>query len=223
MAIAFDSNTLGTATPAGSSSTTYSHTCSGTDRFLIVTCTTFNFSTITPTPTATYADVSMTVIAQNTAVFGTGNWSVHHFYLVNPTSGANNVVVTVGSGTGQLQGAAVSYTGVDQINPVLTSNTASSPGSGNTMQISLTTALPAWWFISGSNPDGPWTAGGNTSTIRDSFGNNGSADSNADVSAQTGNAQLSHAGSRGYGGAAIAFKAVGVVEENLAIFFGANF
>lgn len=214
MSIAFDAKTLGAATSPSSSSTTFSHTVSGADRFLAVAGVTYNFSTSTPNPTATYNGVSMTVVAQNVFVFSANNWRAHQFYLPNPSTGVNNVVITAASGTGILRGLAASYTGVDQSSPVIASNTAGT-GSGNTMQISLTTAQTAWWFISGSNVDASWVAGANTSTIREATGTIGAADSGGDIAATTGNAQMSHGGTRGYGGVAMAFIPVSAVSSNI--------
>jgi len=211
MAIAFDSRTLSALSSVGSTSVTFSHTCTGSERFLIVTCTTLNWTAGAPANiTATYGGVAMTLVAKNIQVYNINNWRTHQFYLVNPPSGANNAVVTTTSGSGRMGGGAFAYTGVDQVSPVIASNTISSPVTGNTMAISLTTAEDAWWFISGSNVDGIWSGGANTPTVRDSSaGVPGGADSNGIISAQTGNAQMSHAGSRGYGGIAIAFKPAG--------------
>ena len=211
MAIAFDAFTAGT-TGSGQSSITFSKTCTGADRFLIVSVTTFNFSSGTPSPTATYNGVTMTIVAQNVVAFNVNNWRVHQFYLKAPASGANNVVVTATTGTGWFRAVASSYTGVDQTSPLLTSRTANAT-SGNTMQVSLTTSEDAWWAISGANVDGNWTAGGNTGTIRHPDGSYGFADSNSVISATTGNAQMSHLGSRGYGGIAIAFKPAGAAPD----------
>src|SRR5262249_48834059 len=55
----------------------------------------------------TYAGVSMTMATS------TGGGAV--FYLVNPTSGTNNVVVSLSQAAGSL-GTAVSYTGTDTSN-----------------------------------------------------------------------------------------------------------
>lgn len=222
MAIAFNAKTLATQTGAGSTSTTFSHTCTGSDRFLIVSCRTSNWTAGNPTNiTATYNGVSMTAISINVQVYLTSNnWRWHSFYIVNPASGANNVVITTTGGSGILRGLAASYTGVDQASPVLTSNTGAGGDTGNTMTISLTTAQSAWWFISGANVDANWTAGANTATIREVDGGCGCADSNGNISAQTGNAQLSHTGSRGYGGIAIAFKESSggsAANQNLAL------
>lgn len=208
MAIAFDAATLGTATSSGGSSTTVTHPCTGADRFLAGQLVTYNFSTGTPSPTATYNGIPLTANAVNVVAYNINNWRSHQLYLKNPSSGSNSLIFIVSSGTGILRGLAVSYTGVDQTSPVITSGTAAST-SGNTMQVSLTTAQDAWWFIGGSNVDGGWTAGANTATIRESTGNIGAADSGADIAATTGNAQMSHGGTRGYGGIAMAFIAAG--------------
>lgn len=217
-AIAFDATTASILTGSGATSITFAHTVTGTDTFLIVSATTLNWTAGAPSSvSATYNGVSMTVVAQNVQVFNTNNWRTHQLYLAGASTGSNNVVVSTGSGSGRIKGVAYSYTGVDQTSPILASNTASAPTSGNTMSISLTTAEAGWWFISGTNVDANWTAGANTGTIRDASSISGGADSNGDISAQTGNAQMSHTGTRGYGGVAVAFKAVAAAAERRII------
>ncbi len=208
MAIAYDNKTMQGWSSAGSTSYTASHVVgSGTERFLVVSVTTANWTAGKPTNvTVTYAGVSMTEINKNIQVYNTNNWRTHCFWMVNPTSGTNNVIVTTTGGSGVIRFVAVSYTGVDQTSPILTSNTASSPVTGNVMSISLTTSLSAWWAIAGGHVDNGWTGGANTTTVRESTAASGYADSNGDISAQTGNAQMSHSFNRGYGGIAFAFK-----------------
>lgn len=127
MAVQFDAASTAALTSNGTSKT-WSHTCSSTDRFLIVVV---SLNTGFPTGmTATYAGVSMT--AQYTPA---GKKAV--FTLIDPATGANNVVV---SWTNNSQGAftAVSYTGVNQTTPMGTAATANGSGTGPTVNVSAT-------------------------------------------------------------------------------------
>ena len=203
-AIAFDSATEDKT--AAATSLTYAHTTSGTDRFLYVALTTLS-NNHTGTA-ATYNGTGMTVVEQNVVVFSS-TWQHHGFQLANPDSGTNNVVVSANVVSFSLRSGAVSYTGVDQTNPIQTSNTGSS-GSGGTMNISLTTSNDGWFVISGANVDTAWSAGATTDTLRASYsGLADIADSGNDITAGTTNAQMAHVGTRGYGGIAFALEEAG--------------
>lgn len=208
MAIAYDTKTEAQTSGSGVNPLNFSHTCSGSDRFLYVAVTTINRSA---TPTATYNGVSMTPVYTNIPVFST-TWEHAGFYLVNPASGSNTVSIscTVGSGNNTIRAGATSYTGVDQTTPILATNSASSPGTGNNMLISLTTASDGWFIISGANVDLAFSAGANTDELRATYsGLADIADSGNDITAGTTNAQMTHAGTRGYGGCAIAILPAG--------------
>lgn len=107
MNLAFDSTAV--AVSAGSS---WAHTCSGSDRFLIVTIT--QQSPIQHNPTSvTYNGVAMTKLPVNG--FNGSQSSIFLYYLINPSSGTHNVVMTFALGTGW--GASISYTGAKSIQP----------------------------------------------------------------------------------------------------------
>lgn len=102
--ISYDTSVINGSNTTGQ--VTWSHTCSGSNRCLIVYVT-----GSTTAMTATYAGVAMTVLASTT----TNGIRCALFSLINPASGANNVVVQnwyYGSGI------SVSYTGVDSIDAV---------------------------------------------------------------------------------------------------------
>lgn len=187
---------------------TYAHTCTGTDRFLYVHVTTLTTGSHTIN-SVTYNGVAMTPLVSNVQAYS-ATWKCHSYYLVNPASGTNDVVVTMASSPSASQrSGAVSYTGVDQTNPILTSNSAYT-SSGGTCNVSLTTADDGWWLISGANPDAAFAAGVNTDTLRASYGGLADiADSDGDIAATTANAQMTHAGSRGGGVIGFALKKAG--------------
>lgn len=96
MAIAYDTSTVG-----GDGTVSYSHTCTGSNRFLIVT-TGNRGLTISG---VTYGGVSLTNLLNNEG----GRLSV--WYLIDPASGSNTVVLQGASGGDNVNSIAVSYTG----------------------------------------------------------------------------------------------------------------
>lgn len=118
MAIAFDAKSLATSNNVTASPLTFSHTCSGENRVLFVTITVntnggyqaTNFS-------ITYGGVAMTAL--DSAYYNDVSGKVYTFYLVNPASGANNIVVSYTPGLAYYFNVhAISLTGVDQTNPI---------------------------------------------------------------------------------------------------------
>lgn len=122
MAVAYDN--ASTAENAGAStSVTFSHTCSGSDRGLLVGVETYDGS-VPGTVTATYAGVSMA--AEVSTIHGlSDDERLSVLRLEAPASGANNVVAT-SSDSGDVVAAAVSVTGCHQTDMTRTS-TSSAP------------------------------------------------------------------------------------------------
>jgi hypothetical protein len=135
MAIAFDSTANGNS--AGTS-TTFSHTCSGSDRGLFVGVLTDG--TVTG---VTYAGVAMALV---NSVLGTptGN-NEYLYYLSAPATGANNVIATA-SGSGSVFGHSMSYTGVLQSGQPEAQNT-NTAASGTSLTVSLTTIADNAWLV----------------------------------------------------------------------------
>lgn len=139
MAIAFDS-----AASSGvySTSTTYSHTTSGSDRLLILGVTIGTGVSISGTPT--YAGVSMTQIGTMQSGAGTVFDKTYFYYLIAPATGANDVVVNASS-TAYIYPCTASYTGVDQTNPINVSGQNTT--SGTTITQSVTTTADNAWLV----------------------------------------------------------------------------
>lgn len=91
------------------SSETFSHTCSGDDRFLVVFLW-ISGSSITVS-SVTYDGDAMTELATQVHKSSSNNVS-HMYYLANPSTGTNNIVLTL-STSAYKDIAVVSYTGVD--------------------------------------------------------------------------------------------------------------
>jgi hypothetical protein len=118
-----DVNSAIDATSSGSDTNTSSisenHTCTGSKRLLVVGVTSQDTSTADPTG-VTYNSVSMTKAGSVT----NSNVTASIWYLVNPASGENSIVVSVGFTANVLDIGALSLTGIDQSAPVGTAVTA---------------------------------------------------------------------------------------------------
>ncbi len=129
---------------------------------------------------ATYAGTTMRLVGKHTAASG-GRW-VYLFALDNPTSGANNVVITE-SGSSFILAQAADYSGVKQTgaDDNETSNTGASP-----LTTALITVADNCWTILGEADafsGSPPTAGtGSTRrAVEGTFGVGGLFDSNGVV------------------------------------------
>lgn len=135
---------FGGANPA--SPITWSHTCTGSNRYLEV-------DIFVGTPTApdsdiavtgvTYNSVSMTLVASSLVHSnGINRGYVVRYGLVNPASGSNTVSVSYTNTSVQATDAvgcnSRSYTGVNQTTPY--SNLASATGSGTSATVNVTSA-----------------------------------------------------------------------------------
>lgn len=106
MSIAFDSSAGSQV--SGTSALTYSHTCAGSNRLLLVGVTISN--DLLTVSGITYGGVAMTQIDDQTATQAHS----YLYYLIAPTAGANNVVIST-SGNQVIIANSVSYTGVRQV------------------------------------------------------------------------------------------------------------
>lgn len=192
MAVAFDAvgpSATGTISQGAPPATlTWSHTCSGSDRLLIVTASyatggAYGGSDAGAALSATYNGVSMTSVGvrhSNDSDAGFGQM----FYLVNPPTGSNTVAVSVSgwlANNADIIAGSVSFTGVDQSTPV--QNYTNNAGDGSSASLSVSTAatnLALALVVCGSsiNSDSQttrWSLNANTSTaagnVRTSTGN----------------------------------------------------
>lgn len=109
MAIAYDSSSKWESA-GGGNTTTFAHTCSGSDRILIVGVSCWVNGSAATTG-VTYNWVAMTLIAtQNRGVW---DLPVSLWYLIAPATGSNNVVATTVNAT-ERNCVAISYTWVNQ-------------------------------------------------------------------------------------------------------------
>lgn len=149
MAIAYDASANGTALP--DTTCTWSHTCTGSNRLLIVVITSAGGYEDVITG-VTYNSVAMTRVPSVGYVYDAGsqNRAVFMYYLIAPSTGANNVVVSASSAR-YLRCASASYTGVKQSGFPDGSNSNSNSGdeSATSVTTSVTTGDDNCWNISG--------------------------------------------------------------------------
>lgn len=176
MAIAIDATSQ--ATSVTNTSLTWSHTCSGTNRILFVACGIPTANTITG---VTYNGVAMALLNKLQVASGSGRF-FYLYYLANPATGANNIVVT-SSGSDVLRACAASYTGAAQTGIPDSQNTAynGAVAASASLTGSTTSVADNSWLISiGMQVGGPTTAGASTtSRIQVPEGSFGIFDSNA--------------------------------------------
>lgn len=128
---------------------TLSHTCSGVDRGLHVTLYLSSVSDLVTN--VTYAWVTMTRLGTQTNGTSERQYS---YYLKNPATGANNIVVTTSSSATVIM-QNISYTGTDQVtNPTVVA-LSTFVSWISTLSTSVTTTVNNSWlsgaFRSGTN------------------------------------------------------------------------
>jgi hypothetical protein len=142
-------------------SNTWSHTTSGTNRLLIVGVQFATGTDISGVPT--YNGTSMT-LAGSYSLSGSVFNNTYIYYLIAPTTGAHNVVINNTGGANYIYAASASYTGVAQVSPSDLSG-AASPTTGTSLSTSLTTTVDNDWIIgyfSGGTSGAALSAGSNT-------------------------------------------------------------
>lgn len=139
MAIAFDAASTGTID--SSLTLTFSHTCTGSDRILFVAPGIYDGFTTDVLTGITYNGVAMTRVGMGVAQT---NSRTYLYYLINPDTGANNIVITSSAST-KIRGTGMSYTGANQsgVPDAFTSGN----GSSATMTGTVTTIADNCWLV----------------------------------------------------------------------------
>ena len=159
MAIAFDAASNPSFKGSSGTSYTRTHTCSGSDRILFVTAYAFN----SPAPVVsgvTYNGVAMTKVA---AVNKQTNDEMSLWYLINPATGSNNVVMTTSSAASNMGSCCASYTGASQSGGIDSSNSGTA-NPNTTLTVSTTTIADNCWVV------GTASTGSATLTLSTGFG-----------------------------------------------------
>lgn len=184
MAIAFDLADGGNFTTG--TSLTWSHTCTGTNRILFVGYRCGAAGAVTG---ITYNSVAMTRIASET-----GADNVGLFYLINPASEANNVVISLGSSQ-FISGISSSYTGARQSAQPDSSNTRTAAATTNG-NISTTIVADNSWTVAIAKAASSAITGSTNATERADGDNNEQSlmDSNGPLGAGSQTMTISSAG-----------------------------
>lgn len=140
--ILHDNSTNGGSTTG--TSLTFAHTCTGENRALVVAISVPAADNVNHISGVTYGGQAMTLVGPSYTGPGTGQLT--SFILINPPSGANNVVITL-LDSQPVYAASASYTGVKQTGqPAQDNNTATDPNT--TASVSVTTTDNNAWLIS---------------------------------------------------------------------------
>ena len=139
-AITFDA--ASSAKVSSSSSLSWSHTCSGSERLLVVGTNSGDLSPgDRPVSSITYNSVNLTKVRSDDS----GNGRSEIWYLVNPASGVNTIQVNYAGTNVNVQAGAVSLNGVDQSSPLDAHNGAT--GSSSSPSVSVTTIADNAWVL----------------------------------------------------------------------------
>jgi hypothetical protein len=149
----FDAVTNGVQQTSGTSYS-FAHTCTGVTRLLWVA---INADTTATVSGVTYNGVAMTLLF---TVTNTNDGTKHRlFYLINPASGANNVVVSYTLGT-FITPMAVSYTGARQSGvPDASSSTANTGAATSRTETVTVVEANSWAVMIATCNAGPPAAG----------------------------------------------------------------
>jgi hypothetical protein len=182
MAIAFDAATgmgFGFVTTA-----TVAHTCTGSDRILIVA--TANQQGGISITSITYNSVALTFIRADDGATGARS---EIWYLLAPSTGANNIIVTPSGGGTRLAVGAISLTGVTQSSPIGATNGAT--GSGTGPSVALTTTVANSWIVSNCASEGDTVTSTPGANETERYQANGSSSPAASRSNVAGNTEVS--------------------------------
>lgn len=136
-------NATSTGAESSSSSKTWAHTVSGANTILFVSGW-IRGNGVNPTG-VTYNGVAMTQIGTNLVVSTFYYDKIFLYYLIAPTTGTNNVVVSFG-GTNYNATIAISYTGAKQ-SGVPDAATENGPTSTDYLTTTLTTIADNCWTL----------------------------------------------------------------------------
>lgn len=167
--VQFDAATTGPGVPPGSTTTSWLHPCNGANGLLVVEVAVGAASDAGFTTGVTYNSVAMTSASKVHSNAATQGY-VELFYLKNPSSGFNTVVVTITGGTGSIETGATSFNNVDQTTPIDAPATATgastTPSVGITSQVGdiVVDGVCCGSAVTGSNKRLRWLYNVSTST-----------------------------------------------------------
>ena len=159
MALAVDTQATGGQTTT-TATLTWAHTCTGSNLILIVGLTEEGTYSVTG---ITYNGVAMTLGKGGTGGAGYGRPDL--WYLINPATGANNVVITHSTTTNRLTGVSVSYTGAKQSGQP-DASASNNVASVTTMTTTLTSIADNSWTVMMADTSAAGETAGAGTTLR---------------------------------------------------------
>ena len=143
MAIAFDATSISAQTSDSSAPVTisWSHTCSGIDRILLVGMSLS--SQANTVSSITYDGVDLTKIRETV---NAGDNIASLWYLVAPATGSNTITAIMNSSMLVSFGMAVSLTGVDQTNPIENDN-GTTADAASSVSTTVTSKTDGAWIV----------------------------------------------------------------------------
>lgn len=173
MALAFDASAN---LPNGAGATqNFSHTCSGVNRILFVTINTGIGSDIITG--VTYNSVAMTLVDKQ--LNSSNDSYTYLYYLINPSTGANNITITNSNAAIGIRAASASYTGAKL--SAQPDNTAKNTATGTSISQSLTPVADNCWIVSGTGNEGSNPSAGTGTTLRDTGSTSAIGDTNGPI------------------------------------------
>lgn len=179
--ITFDAATGSTVT---GTSLTFSHTASASANLIVVPISTGNSG-----DKVTGVTYNGTALARIDAQGATTDRWAYLYYLANPSTGANNVVVTTSSSL-PIRASGITFTGADTTTVVDTSNKAQI--SGTTLTASITTTADDVALVSSFNSNRDVSSFGSNTTNVFSFGSAGYVQVRSTANVNTGATSLSY-------------------------------
>lgn len=147
MAIALDAVSFATAA-TGTATRTWSHTCAGSDRVLVVGTMGRDVSSVTELPVVvlTYNGVALTKIRHDETAGD--NYRTELWRLVAPATGTHDIFLeTDGTASDLLAAGAISLTGVDQVTPVDAHNGSISAVNVDAASDDVITTADGAWIV----------------------------------------------------------------------------
>jgi len=163
MAIAFDAVTEDPSSSARESAT-FAHTCTGSDRYLLVFAIAGDTGDENDVTSITYNGVNLVELATDGGAMTGGFIHGEVWGLAAPATGSNNVVVTYSESVPLDICVAISYTGVAQAGS--TGGTGTATGASDNPSVSVTSTATDSLIVAGCAVEGgdadPFTPGANT-------------------------------------------------------------
>jgi hypothetical protein len=162
VAVTFDTvgpSAAGASATSPTQTLSWNHTCSGTERLLVVGVALGTGNSSGFTAAVTCNGVAMRAVAKANSNNGTVGF-VQLFVLAAPAVGANTVLVTPNVTADALSCGSVSFNGVDQTTPVITSVAAG--GSSAVPSVVVPSTTSGNMIVDGACSGGPLTSSNQT-------------------------------------------------------------